>query len=81
MFGLGKATCTVCGTRVAKKEARRGRDGKAVAVCNGCYERWERGGRTCAGCRSQVQGAQEVGVFPVLRGLGHADCGSVLLLR
>ncbi len=79
MFGLGKLTCGVCGSRVARKAARRTRDGQGLGVCLACYERWDRAGRACAGCRTPVQGIQEVGVFAAQRGLGHADCGGVML--
>jgi hypothetical protein len=82
MFGLGKVTCSFCERRVPGKDALRGRDSRDVAVCLGCYEKWEREGRMCVMCRGSVQGSQEVGAFFKPRpAFGHADCGSVLLTR
>jgi hypothetical protein len=80
MFGFGKVTCFFCDQRVPSWEALRGRGSKDTAVCRSCYEKWERGGRTCIACRTAVQGAQEVGAFFKPRpSFGHADCGGVLL--
>jgi hypothetical protein len=82
MFGFGKVTCVFCDHRVPVKEALRGRDSKDVAICAACYERWQRDGRTCAACKTAVQGPQEVGAFFKPRpSFGHADCGGVRVTR
>jgi predicted amidophosphoribosyltransferase len=79
MFGFGKVTCAVCGSPVSEKQALRGKHRREVGACRTCYENWERSGKSCAGCRSPVQGAQELGVVLDRPAFGHADCGAVWL--
>jgi hypothetical protein len=82
MFRFGKVTCFFCDQRVPVREALRGGKTKEVAVCAGCYDKWERDGRTCTACRTPVRGPQDVGAFFKPRpSFGHADCGGVRVTR
>ena len=81
MLGFLRVTCQFCSARVSRRQARRGQDGRRAFVCNGCYERWDQAGRKCLGCETSVRGMQDVGIFVDRKGLGHADCSGVRLLR
>ena len=81
MFGFIKVTCEFCNTRVPRREARRGQDGRGAFVCPSCYEQWEKAGRKCVACETSVRGMQDVGIFVDRKGFGHADCSGVRLLR
>ena len=81
MLGLGKVTCEFCKTRVSKRRARRGQDARRACICDGCYGLWEKSGRRCPGCKTEVRGVQDVGIFVDARELGHSDCGGARLLR
>lgn len=81
MFGLGRGPCAACDRQVPKKEALRVRDRKDLLICQSCYDRWDRGGRTCVQCQTPVRGPQEIGVFLDRYTFGHADCGASLLHR
>lgn len=81
MFGLGKVTCLFCSARVRRRDARRAQDAKAAFVCGECYAQWDRSGRKCPACDTQVRGMQDVGLFADRKGFGHADCGGVRVLR
>lgn len=72
-----------CGTpeasgRTATAEAQ---EARGAYVCGSCYARWEKAGRQCVACATPVRGMQEVGLFADRKGLGHADCGGVRVLR
>ncbi len=80
MFGFGKVPCVLCDQQSARGQHRRVRDRKGYVVCHGCYEKWDRSGRSCERCGTPVHGGQEVGLFmDGRRALGHADCGASLL--
>ena len=81
MFGLGKVTCLFCGTRVSRREARKSQTADAAFICGECYTRWDRSGRKCSACDTQVRGMQDVGLFADRKALGHADCGGARVLR
>ena len=81
MWMFGKVTCLFCQTRVSRREARKGQDTNGAYVCGSCYARWDTAGRRCAACNTQVRGMQDVGLFIDRKGLGHADCGGVRVLR
>ncbi len=81
MFGLGKVTCSFCGARVRRRDARRGQDATGACVCGDCYSRWEQSGRKCAACDTSVRGMHDVGLFADKKSLGHADCGGARVLR
>lgn len=80
MFRIGRVTCMLCKLRVRRRDARKAQDGSAAHVCADGYSRWDAEGRQCAACHSQVRGIQDVGLVPQ-KGLGHADCGGVRMLR
>lgn len=81
MFGLGKVTCALCGTRASRREARKAQDPSGACVCGACYGAWEGSGRRCVACDTAVRGMQDIGLFPDRKGLGHADCGGARVLR
>ena len=81
MFGLGKVTCDLCKTRVARRQARRGQDHRRACVCDRCFVAWETGGKKCVDCQTAVRGVQDFGIFADGKGLGHTDCGGARLLR
>jgi hypothetical protein len=81
MFRLGKVTCGFCRARVSRREARRAQDGIGTCVCGACYAAWEKTGRRCTVCDTPVRGMQDIGLFADRKGLGHADCGGVRVLR
>jgi len=81
MLGFGKVTCLFCGARVPRRDARKAQDAAAAYVCAACYARWDKGGRKCVECDSQVRGMQDVGMFTDRKALGHADCGGARVLR
>jgi len=76
MFGFGKATCAICHTRIPQRQGFRAKHRKDISVCKGCYELWERSGKSCADCHLPVRGSQEMGVFTDRGSFGHADCGA-----
>ncbi len=80
MFGFGLSTCFFCDRHVPKKTVFRGQG--HVAICLGCYEKWDQDGRKCAECKTVVHGPQDLAAFFKPRGgFGHADCGGVRLTR
>jgi len=81
MFGLGKVTCSFCTTRGSRRDARKALDANGLYVCGVCYGRWDKAGRKCAACDTQVRGMQDSGMFADRKGLGHADCGGLRVLR
>lgn len=81
MFGLGKVTCSFCATRGSRRDARKALDANGLYVCGVCYGRWDKGGRKCAACDIQVRGMQDIGMLAERKGLGHADCGGLRVLR
>jgi hypothetical protein len=81
MFGLGKVTCEFCKLRVPRRQAPRGQDARRASVCDKCYGAWEKSGKKCGECKTDVRGMQDVGIFSDARRLGHADCGGARLLR
>ena len=81
MLGFGKVTCSLCRARVSRRDARKAQAEKAEYVCGSCYARWDKARRKCAACDTPVRGMQDVGIFTDRKGLGHADCGGVRVLR
>jgi hypothetical protein len=81
MLGFGKVTCSFCGTRVRRRDARKAQEKRGDYVCETCYALWDKSGRTCAACNTRVSGMQDLGLFVAQKGLGHADCGGVRVLR
>lgn len=79
MFGWIKVNCAACHAPAPRNQVVRTRGEPRVAVCRGCYSRWDAAGRVCTACQTPVRGAQEVGIFLERHALGHADCGGALL--
>ena len=77
-FLMGRFRCQACETRQPTANlAGRLAQKRGVGVCRKCYEDWQRGGRVCAKCKSDVKGTQEVAFFPDRRAFGHFDCGGI----
>jgi hypothetical protein len=79
MFWSNKVTCGVCTVAVPKPQATRALEHGLVSLCMSCYEKWNASGRTCVKCQRPVYRFQRVSVFADRRGLGHVDCGGLLL--
>ena len=80
-FLIGRFRCLACdGLRSVGDRSRRSSYRRGSGVCRPCYETWERSGRKCARCKSEVKGGQELAFFTDQKGFAHYDCGGTRLV-
>ncbi len=77
----GKVVCRSCAQEFKKKEMKLSPRERGFGVCSGCFDEWVRKGAQCVVCRTKVAGIQSVAFHADKPGLGHFDCGGVLLDR